>query len=88
MKECFFGAKNCAKLTKAIKEKILENFQQLGNIAGKFVVAVQRNCWRTQYFTKIRKFEKTEGSDTAEISYTRLRNQLKSNPKSRNHERN
>jgi hypothetical protein len=24
-----------------------------------------------------------EGSDTAEISYTRLRNQLKSNPKSR-----
>jgi hypothetical protein len=29
-----------------------------------------------------------EGSDTAEISYTRLRNQLKSNPKSRNHERN
>jgi hypothetical protein len=29
-----------------------------------------------------------EGSDTAEISYTRLRNQLKSNPKSRNHKRN
>ena len=29
-----------------------------------------------------------EGSDTAEISYTRLRNKLKSNPKSRNHERN
>jgi hypothetical protein len=27
--------------------------------AGKFVVAVQRNCWRTRYFTKIRKFEKT-----------------------------
>jgi hypothetical protein len=26
--------------------------------AGKFVVAVQRNCWRTRYFTKIRKFEK------------------------------
>jgi hypothetical protein len=35
------------------------------------------NCWRF-----------IEGSDTAEISYTRLRNQLKSNPKSRNHERN
>ena len=30
----------------------------------------------------------SEGSDTAEISYTRLRNQLKSNRKSRNHERN
>jgi hypothetical protein len=30
----------------------------------------------------------SEGSDTAEISYTRLRNQLKSNPKSRNHKRN
>jgi hypothetical protein len=29
-----------------------------------------------------------EGSNTAEISYTRLRNQQKSNPKSRNHERN
>jgi hypothetical protein len=28
------------------------------------------------------------GSDTAEISYTRLRNQQKSNPKSRNHGRN
>jgi hypothetical protein len=27
--------------------------------AGKFVVAVQRNCWRMRYFTKIRKFEKT-----------------------------
>jgi hypothetical protein len=27
--------------------------------AGKFVVAVQRNCWRTRYLTKIRKFEKT-----------------------------
>jgi hypothetical protein len=27
--------------------------------AGKFVVAVQRNWWRTRYFTKIRKFEKT-----------------------------
>ena len=32
--------------------------------------------------------EFTEGSDTAEISFTRLRNQQKSNPKSRNHERN
>jgi hypothetical protein len=32
--------------------------------------------------------QKCEGSDTAEISYTRLRNQLKSNPKSRNHKRN
>jgi hypothetical protein len=27
--------------------------------AGKFVVAMQRNCWRTRYFSKIRKFEKT-----------------------------
>jgi hypothetical protein len=40
------------------------NFLAKGNIrlwqaAGKFVVAVQRNCWRTRYFTKIRKFEKT-----------------------------
>jgi hypothetical protein len=34
------------------------------------------------------KTEQTEVSDTAEISYTRLRNQQKSNPKSRNHERN
>ena len=31
----------------------------LKTAAGKFVVAVQRNCWRTRYFTKIRKFEKT-----------------------------
>jgi hypothetical protein len=31
----------------------------LSQTAGKFVVAVQRNCWRTRYFTKIRKFEKT-----------------------------
>ena len=30
-----------------------------GKTAGKFVVAVQRNCWRTRYYTKIRKFEKT-----------------------------
>ena len=34
------------------------NFLAKGT-AGKFVVAVQRNCWRTRYFTKIRKFEKT-----------------------------
>ena len=33
------------------------NFMMFGT-AGKFVVAVQRNCWRTRYFTKIRKFEK------------------------------
>ena len=31
----------------------------MSEAAGKFVVAVQRNCWRTRYFTKNRKFEKT-----------------------------
>jgi hypothetical protein len=33
-----------------------------GKTAGKFVVAVQRNCWRTRYYTKIRK------NNTSEIS--------------------
>ena len=36
----------------------MRNFVETGT-AGKFVVAVQRNCWRMRYFTKIRKFEKT-----------------------------
>jgi hypothetical protein len=38
--------------------KMSKQFDEFST-AGKFVVAVQRNCWRTRYFTKIRKFEKT-----------------------------
>jgi hypothetical protein len=45
-----------------IFDENFNNFEGNFNIfetAGKFVVAVPRNCWRTRYFTKIRKFEKT-----------------------------
>jgi hypothetical protein len=56
------------------------NFLPEGNLglwkgAGKFVVAVQRNCWRTRYFTKIRKFEKnnTSGISTYDFAFLRRR---------------
>ena len=41
--------------------------------AGKFVVAVQRNCWRTRYFTKIRKFEKNNTSEISTYDFAFLR---------------
>jgi hypothetical protein len=43
------------------KIKRVKYSKMLGIIrtAGKFVVAVHRNCWRTRNFTKNRKFEKT-----------------------------
>ena len=40
--------------------------------AGKFAAALQRNCWRTRYFTKIRKFEKNKTSEISTYDFAFL----------------
>ena len=66
----------------SLKQTIILTFDKL------CINLIEFDHFATDFAKNISLDGQSEGSDTAEISYTRLRNQLKSNPKSRNHERN